>query len=203
MPIRPGEDWGEARRLPSDGLVVATDAEATEIVTAARRAGSPIPTLGLVGGDLCRTVGGRGDRTRLDHADAVTLRCDVGSALLDGRLVWFVSHLVLRRSWLRGPIVAVMNAGHLGRWELAPRAHPGDGRLDIVEADLGLIDRLKAWRRLPAGAHVPHPGISTRRVAAAQFDFTRPMRVDIDGVGSGTVQHASIRVEPDALDVVV
>ena len=32
---------------------------------AARRTGEPVPTLGLLGGDLCRTVGGQGDEARL------------------------------------------------------------------------------------------------------------------------------------------
>ncbi len=203
MPIDRGEDWGRPGALPPDGVVVHSDAEANEIVTAARRAGAAIPPLGLAGGDLARSLGGRGDVARLHTAEAVQLSCDLGAALLDGRLVWFVSHLVMRRSWLRGPVIAVMNGGLLRRWDVAPRAHPGDGRLDVVEADLGLADRWKALRRLPTGAHVPHPRISQRQVTATQFEFASPMRVDLDGAPTGRVERVSVRVEPDTLLVVV
>ncbi len=203
MPIERGEDWGRPGPLPADGLVVHSDAEANRAVSAARRAGTDVPPLGLAGGDLCRSLGGRGDVARLHTDDAVQLRCDLGSALLDGRLVWFVSHLVIRRSWLRGPVIAVMNAGHRGSWDVAPRAHPGDGRLDVIEADLGLADRAKALRRLPSGGHLPHPQITQRRLTATQFEFARPLRVEVDGIPSGKVRRVSVRIEPDALLVVV
>jgi len=56
MTIEKGEAWGSPGTLPSDGLVVRSDAEARAIVEQARRAAEPVPTLGLLGGDLCRTV---------------------------------------------------------------------------------------------------------------------------------------------------
>src|SRR5690606_21746422 len=63
--IRKGEPWGEPGALPEDGIVVRSDAEARAVVTAARRAGEPVPPLGLLGGDLCRALGGTGDEARL------------------------------------------------------------------------------------------------------------------------------------------
>ena len=87
-----------------------------------RRAGQTLPTLGLLGGDLCRTLGGPGDEARLRSDDAMTFQVDVGAALLDGRLHWFVAHLIARRSWWRGRLVAVMNAEWLGAWDLGPRS---------------------------------------------------------------------------------
>ena len=145
--------------------MVASDAEARRVVEAARRAGDPVPPLGLLGGDLCRTLGGRGDRARLDGPDAAVLPVDLGSVLLDGRQHWFVAHLVARRSWWRGRIVAAMNAEFLGDWDVAPRAHPDDGVLDLfdVAASMSLTDRLAARRRLPAGGHLPHPAIAASR----------------------------------------
>ncbi len=65
MTIEKGQDWGEVGPLPDDGVVVRSDAEARAVVTAARRANEEVPPLGLLGGDLCRTVGGRGDEARL------------------------------------------------------------------------------------------------------------------------------------------
>jgi hypothetical protein len=204
--VRRGEPWGEAGDAPAGLVVVDGDAEARGVVEAARRAGDPVPALGLVAGDLCRTLGGRGDRSRMaPGADGARAPVDLGSVLIDGRLHWFVAHLVARRSWWRGPIVAVMNAEFLGDWDVAPRAHPGDGLLDVVTVATGmsLTDRLRARRRLPAGAHVPHPAITIERRTAVQLAFDRPMPVWLDGVPAGEARNLSVRLETDALTCVV
>ena len=119
-------------------------------------------------------------RTRL-HTGATVVPVDLAAVLVDGRLHWFVAHLVARRGWWRGPIVAAMNAQHLGPWDVAPRGHPNDGRLDVFEGDLGLGDRWKARRRLATGTHVPHPGITERHVAAVQLELTAGTKVWLDG----------------------
>ncbi|MCU1358075.1 MAG: hypothetical protein JWM89_3493 [Acidimicrobiales bacterium] len=203
MTIEKGQPWGRVGGLPADGVEVHTNAEARAVVEEARRAGGPVPPLGLLGGDLCRTVGGRGDAGRLRSDEAMTLPVDLGSVLIDGRQHWFLAHLVARRSWWRGPILAVMNAQWIGEWDVAPRSHPNDGLLDSFEADLSLDDRLKARRRLRTGTHVPHPGIHERRAAAMQFEFDRPTPVHLDGTRVGTARVLSVRLEADALTCVV
>src|SRR6476619_276580 len=127
MTIRKGEAWGEAGPLAADGVLVRSDSEARAIVEHARRAGEPIPPLGLLGGDLCRTLGGTGDEARLRSSEAMQVPIDVGAVLVDGRLHWFVAHLVARKGWCRGRISAAMNAEFLDRWDVAPRSHPNDG----------------------------------------------------------------------------
>ena len=122
MAIRKGEAWGEAAPLPGDGVVVHSDAEARDVVTRARRAGVDPPVIGLAGGDLCRTLGGTGDVERMRSDDARTFVCDLGSVLVDGRIHWFVAHLIARRWWWRGRIVAAMNAQWLGDLDLGPRS---------------------------------------------------------------------------------
>jgi diacylglycerol kinase family enzyme len=184
-------------------VVVGTDAEARAVVEGARRAGAPLPTLGLLGGDLCRTLGGPGDERRLRSDEAVTVRVDVGAVLLDGTLHWFVAHLIARRSWWRGRVIAVMNAEFLGTWDLGPRAHPGDGLLDITDGTLPFGDRLAARRRVRTGTHVPHPALATRRVAAWQTELDPPLDVWLDGDRVGRSAGLSVRVEPEALTVVV
>ena len=203
MTIRKGEPWGEPGRLPDDGVVVRSDAEARADVTAARRAGATPPVLGLLGGDLCRAVGGAGDEARLRSGGGVVLPVDLGAVLVDGRLHWFVAHLVARRGWWRGRIVAAMNAQHLGSWDVAPRGHPNDGRLDVLDGDLPLGQRWQARRRLATGTHVPHPGIEERHVAALQVELAPGTKVWLDGEPLGVARTLSIRVEPDALRCVV
>lgn len=205
MTIRKGEEWGEAGGLPAGGAIVRTDAEARDRVTAARRAGDDPPTLGLLGGDLCRTLGGRGDEARLRSEAAMRLPVDLGSVLVDGAQHWFVAHLVARRWWWSGRIVAVMNAEFVGAWDVAPRAHPNDGVLDVVDVApaMSLADRVKARGRLATGAHLPHPAITVSRRSAVQLTFDRPTPVWLDGVRVGEARNLSVRLEPDALVCVV
>jgi hypothetical protein len=203
MTIRKGEAWGEAAPLPDDGVVVASDLEARRVLTAARLEKRPPPVLGLLGGDLCRTLGGRGDAARLRSDVAVTFPVDLGEVLLDGRLHLFVAHLIARRRWWHGRTVVVMNAAWLGPLNLGPKAHPGDGLLDISEGALPWRDRLEARRRARVGAHLPHPALELRRTRAAQFEFARPIPVRLDGELVGRFRDVSVRVEPDAVRVVV
>ncbi|HZN12864.1 MAG TPA: hypothetical protein VFB78_01240 [Acidimicrobiales bacterium] len=195
MTIEKGQPWGEPGTLPADGVVVASDAAARAVIEEARRRREPVPAIGLTGGDLCRTLGGTGSL-------ASVFTVDLGAALIDGRLHWFVAHLVARsRTWSRAAVV--MNAQFRGRWNLAPRGHPNDGLLDVFEGQLGVADRLKVRPRLAAGTHLPHPGITQRRVAAVQLEFATPTAVELDGEGVGQARTISARVEPDALKVIV
>ncbi|CAN5448221.1 hypothetical protein BH18ACT1_BH18ACT1_13870 [soil metagenome] len=203
MTIRKGQDWGAPGALPDNGVVVRSDAEAREVVTAARRANTTPPPLGLLGGDLWRTLGGRADEGRLRSPEAVTVTCDLGAALLDGRLHWFVASLVARGSWWRGRAWLAMNAAWLGRWNVAPRGHPGDGLLDTLDARVPAGQRLAVRRRLPLGAHLPHPAVAERRAKAVQARLEGPLPVWLDGVLVGATKELSVRAEPDALTVVV
>jgi hypothetical protein len=202
MPISKNSPYGEPGLLPDDAVVVRSDAEARAVVERARAEGRPYPPLGLLGGDLCRTLGGTGDEARLRSADAVRFPVDLGEALLDGRLQLFVAHLVARtRGW--GRVVAAMNAQFVGRWVVGYRSHPNDGLLDVFEADLSVADRLKVRARIRHGAHMPHPRIKERRTAAVQIELDRPRVVYLDGEPCGEARVLSLRVEPDALTVFV
>lgn len=187
--------------MPEHALWADDDHTAALAVQDARRRGTALPPLALTGGDLARTLGGRGDEAVMRTEGAAHVRVDVGAALVDGRLHWFVAHLVTRRSWLHGRIVVVANSAFMGDWNVAPRAHPGDGRLDLLDGDLPLGERLRARRRLPTGTHVPHPDIATRRITAVQIELVRPTPVHLDGRLLGRVSTLSVRVEPAALDV--
>ena len=202
MTVRRGADWGERGRPPADLQVFDDPLAALDVVTAARRAGRPVPPIGLDRGDLVRTLGGPTTTDLRSVDDALHVTVDLGAVLIDGTLHWFLAHLVARRNWLRGRIVVVANAAFLGEWNVAPRAHPGDGHLDTVEVDdMAMGERLKARRRLISGTHVPHPHITARRPKAAQYEFEKPMPVWLDGRRVGSAQTLSARVEPDAVDV--
>lgn len=202
MTIRKGEPWGQPGPLPPDGVVVRNDSEARKVLELARQEGRAFPVLGVLGGDLGHTLGSPGDEARLRSGAAMTFSLDLGQVLVDGRLHLFVSHLVARtRLWTRAAVA--MNAQWVGNWNLGPKAHPNDGVLDTFDARLSLRDLPKIRRRLPTGTHLPHPGISARRTAAVQFVLERPLPVWLDGEVVDRGRVLAIRVEPDALVVVV
>jgi putative lipid kinase YegS-like protein len=204
--IERGQDWGRRADRPSDLVEVASDAEAGALVTRLRRADHPVPTLGLLAGDLRRTLG-RADRVARLEREVSEFTVDLGVVVFGGEEHWFVSHVVVRRSWWRGEVVAAMNAQFLGPWDVAPRGHPNDGRLDLVRVrDMGIGDRWKAWRRLPSGTHLPHPGIELTAVSAnngVELALSRSLRVRVDGTDVGSAERLVLRVEPDALTVCI
>lgn len=203
MTISKGSPYGEPGvPLPEGGAVVASDAEARRLLEDCRRRGAAYPPLGLVGGDLCRTLGGPGDEARLRTPAAVGFPVDLGQILVDGRLHLFVAHAIARNRWW-SRAVAAMNAQWCGRWNLGPRAHPNDGLLDLYDATIAVGDLLKVRARLPAGAHLPHPGIKERRAGAVQVELEKVLPVYLDGEQVDEGRSLNFRVEPDALRVVV
>ncbi len=183
-----------------------------------------VPEVGLLGGDLHRTLGsphrgvealraGEGIRLPVDlvaleqldaggpvhHDDA-----PAGAAL--GPTRYFVAHLVASRrpgSIFAGHTVVAMNAAFRGDANLAPRAHPGDGLIDTIEGSLSWPDRIRARRRLVTGTHLPHPALVLRRAAGATFGFDRPVRLVLDGREVARAARFRIRCLPDAVTVVV
>lgn len=201
MTIRRGADWGTPGTVPDDAIFVSNDAEANKAISGPRRARRPTPPLCLVGGDLARTLGVRNNEVSLRAGAGTHVRVDLGVALLDGCLYWFVAHLVARHSWWRGPIVVAANAAFIADYNVAPKAHPGDGRLDLIEANPTFGERLQARSRLRSGTHVPHQNIKMRRCAAAQLELERHTPIILDGIPHNKAKTLSIRVEPEALDI--
>ena len=205
MPIAKGQPWGSpGEPLPDDAVLVRSDAEARAVLEDARRRRLSFPPLGLLGGDLCRTLGGGRGEERLRAGEGVRFTVDLGEVLIDGHLRLFVSHLVARnRLWTRAFLA--MNAQYLttrlGCWNLGPRAHPGDGLLDTYEARLPVSQLLAVRARLHHGTHLPHPGIKERRVASLDVELGRSLPVRLDGEPAGSAHTLLVRVVPDAVVV--
>ncbi len=228
MSIRRGQDWGKKGLLAPDAPLAASDAALADVLMQAdtswitgggeqRDTGAPRIEVGLTGGDLHRTLGsprhsegdlrsGLGMRLPVD-AVAVTL----GDGPDEGQTKLFCAHLVatraprmgLERKLFDGHTVVAMNAAFRGSDNLAPRAHPGDGLIDTLEGSLNAGDRVRARRRYATGTHIPHPGIDTRRVREATFEFDSQAVIVLDGEMPIRAAVFSIRAIPDAVTVVV
>lgn len=199
MTIRPGQPWGRRVDRP-DGIVTAAD-DAALAAALCRPDGPPVA---VGAGDLARTLGITASsdssalnefpidlvRVHLDDADEPVMAC----AHVVARSRWTRGH------WLGGRILAVMNVEFIGVWDVAPRGHPNDGRVEVFDVDpaLPLRQRLAARSRLRTGTHVPHPRITTTSVRSASWTFERPLEVIIDGRPRGRVSTLRVEVVPDA-----
>jgi len=195
MTIRKGQPWGTTTPRPDQMVVARTDRELAELAT-----NEPGSLLTVSGGDLFDSVGAPPVRDPVQRLPIDMLRIEA-----DGESHRAVAHVVARRSWWRGSIVAVLNVDHVGHWNVAPRAHPNDGRFDVVEVDraMSIRQRWQAGRRLPQGTHVPHPKIVVRTGSRESWRFDRPHRLFVDGEHVGSVRHFTVVVEPDAFTILV
>jgi hypothetical protein len=201
MTIERGRPWGEPIERPADLAVVSTDAE----LASCEPVDGPV---GLAGGDLFRSVGSPQPRL-----DSMCLPIDRLHVAFDNDSAIAVAHVVARRqcrwcfgwwSWWRGHVLAICNADSIGPWNVAPRAHPNDGRFDVVEViEMRRRERWAARQRLAQGTHVPHPAITVRTATEATWEFSRPMRIWIDGVDRGACTRLAVTIEPDALSIIV
>ena len=90
MSVEKGTDWGERAQPPSDLVVVDDSAEAVEVIAAQRRANRPLPSVGIRGGDLVRTLGGPTTPDLRTADEALQVSIDLGAVLVDGDSVeWF------------------------------------------------------------------------------------------------------------------
>jgi hypothetical protein len=202
MTVRKGSSWGEPGAAPAGVTVVDTDRALARAASLALDRGEVAPVFGLTGGDLHRTLGSPPPE-RLHTAAAMWLPIDLVRVELDGQPECFVAHLVVGgRTWFRGRTVMAMNAAFVGDANLGPRAHPGDGLLDVVDGRLDWADRRAARRRLGSGTHLPHPGLAQVRRAEWSTTFDRPVPVRLDGEPVGSFRSIRAAVEPDALVVV-
>lgn len=197
MTIGKGETWGSTVERPAELTLVADDAALADVLAAG------VEHVALQGGDMFATVGGRavGDRRELLRLPLDLLHVAVD----DEQARAAVAHVVIRCPWwrggpFRGPVVVVMNAEFLDGVPMAPRGHPNDGRVEVLEFEptLRLRQRLAIRRRARSAAHLPHPGIRTRSVRTASWSFDRPMVVVADGVVLGSARRVSVDVVADA-----
>ena len=197
MTIRKGEQWGEAVPVPSGLDLAADDAAARTLVLSGRR------VFGVQGGDLARTMGGGSPDRFRDGSIVVRAPVDLVRVVADDEATVAVAHVVARRSWWRGPVLLVMNAQFRGAHDVAPRAHPGDGVVDVVEVAAGmpLRARVQARRRACNGTHLPHPQLTVTRAAVHRAAFSRPLDIWVDGVRWRRATALTVTVEPDALTV--
>ena len=193
MGIERGENWGTLGAAPAGLPWFDSDRSASRFLES-----TPSTPVGLGGGDLARTLGaGAGDHHAQFEVDLLRVRWRGAGG--SGEALALAHAIASRRRGWWGSIVAVMNSQYRGKWDVAPRGHPNDGRAEVLAVDpaMSARQRWNAWRRLPLGNHIPHPSIGTSSRAAGEWSFARPFDLQVDGEHVARVEWFSIEVVPD------
>jgi len=207
MTIRKGQEWGHFENRPDDLQVVADDFAAGDLITS--QALNPESTLNLSiqKSGLSRALGiknasPRNDQmlcTKFDVIEAtytpvdsvnVTRRCFIGYAFIYQNLIF-------------GQTIAILNSAFVGDRDWAPKAHPNDGKFDVVDLDgsISIRQRLTALKLMKSGSHLPHPKIRYTQVPEFVFSGERSVSMSIEGVRIGAIRHCVFKILPDAVNL--
>lgn len=205
MTIRKGEEWGTRIIAPDDITQVGGDGAIAIF-------GSD-DVMSILKGDLfealgCPQVVQPGQTCTLLDIDA--LQCVI--TFSDGVIFTTLAASCVEigtfapRIGRRSRYVCVSNAGIVKGRNLAPRAHPNDGVLDILEIsqDISFRNRMQAFKRSSTGTHIPHPSISTHRHSECEYLNINGQEVlRVDGLKMNSWQSIRITVLPDYWKIVV
>ncbi|MFZ4516207.1 MAG: diacylglycerol/lipid kinase family protein [Acidimicrobiia bacterium] len=212
--LRHGEPWGEPTSEAPDLELHGSDADLSAALAnlppGVRIAWTPSATT-----DLGRAVGRAPgttppgatlvpmDRLRVNHdrigVNAVVLGADPATVRPWHRRVP-VTVTVDGRPFFTGRAMSIVvaNGEFVRGIPVLPRAHPGDGALDVAVFALPINTRREFRRRIIQGEHLPHPAIRTGRGRTLQVAWVRPRTVVIDGAPAAPEQQVQIELESDS-----
>lgn len=203
MTIHKGQPWGQNFEVPLTTRDVDSDWQLAR--------GTQADIHILSGGDVFASLGQPsairiGESRTLVHIDA--MECAITNdtttySLLASSTIEIGRWLGLGRS---RRYLVVTNGGLLEGRHIAPRAHPNDGLLDLMNlnASISLRDRLNSRKRARTGVHIPHPAITISR--GESFSFTREYtreKLVIDGHSISGWNSIEVKVHPDYWQVIV
>ena len=204
MTIRKGEQWGSRIAMPSPIRQVHSDSELAHC--------SSSDFISLTGGDIHFTLGSpvlRETETECTLLPVDALQCRITLTNGSVKELLAASCVEVGRFFSllhRGRFICITNGGIVDGRNLALRAHPNDGRFDVmtIDASMSLRDRITARKKAVTGSHLPHPRISVRQndVFTVQ-GMGRRERLCIDGVTIPHWSEISVRILPDYWQIVV
>jgi hypothetical protein len=103
----------------------------------------------------------------------------------------------------RATTIVIASGQFLRGLDVVPRGHPGDGRLEVQVYRLRGIERREMRDRLGRGAHIPHPRITQRPGHHVEVVASRPVAVEVDGIGRPPVRALSVSIVPQAYRLLV
>jgi diacylglycerol kinase (ATP) len=87
-----------------------------------------------------------------------------------------------------------------GGMKIAPRAHPADGKFDVLVQMGTKADYVAGITKVYKGEHIPSPAIKVYLASKVEVETERPLMVEADGEVLGTTP-ASFEIIPDAINL--
>ena len=159
--------------------------------------------IGLQGGDLYESLGGRGVGQQDREKRTVGLKLDLGQLVVGQERHLFASYCKVSNPLRPWYTIWVINSPIIGHRRISPKSHPADGLLDIIEFSLTFRESLKAYKRSMSGDHLPHPHIKTSKKRTHTINPRGKRKVVIDGRKVAYSKELSISVIPHAIAVVL
>lgn len=180
--ITPGVGWGEPLNGSIHGCkprVWAADNDQAREAVSQFLHEPQSGVIVLTGGDLYSCLGGGNTPARADAGELWVFACDVLCVEWDDNRELAISGLVCRRP---GRYLGVHNSPIYAAMNPTPKSHPGDGRFEILEAELGRFEYREMLHRMARGAHLPHPDIRVRSSSKSHEFVPFGSRIELDGV---------------------
>lgn len=195
MPIDKSTPWGEeVPTAASEFISSNTFGNERELSTFLSK--TRISEIRMTGGDFVRLTGGAGTVSGKHRR----YRSDVLEVRGHDSATWTIGTVELRRRKHRlfGGFVIISNLGERGTESYSSRAHPNDGRFEIIEALDGLSwrERFTLSKRFSSGGDLSHPSVRQRQ--ATQYSSKSPLHVFVDGKYLGR-KVVEIEIHPDLL----
>jgi hypothetical protein len=200
MTIERGVAWGKTVQVPDNVILVRTDNALADC--------SPTDFVSLLGGDLFQSLGSprpvqAGSERTVVNIDALECRVVQNGTR---STVLAASSVVIGTWWSRREFVCITNGGMLNGLDLTPRAHPNDGKWDVLrlQRSMDVRQRILARRRSKTGSHIPHPEISVTRVSEVSVERSnKRQKLVIDGVLEQHWSAIHCKVLPDYWQVLL
>lgn len=117
-----------------------------------------------------------------------TSKATEGKVILDDKVYeGIVTNLVVANAQFFG-----------GGMNIAPKAHPGDGKFDILVQKGTKMDYVAGITKVFRGEHIPHPSIKQYMAARVEVETEHPLQVEADGEILGTTK-ATFELLPEAI----
>lgn len=205
MTIRKGEEWGTRIKTPFEIRRLASDAELALL--------DPLEFGSLLSGDICLALGS--PKPVQDEEECTLLSIDamqVSVLSQDGTHKTLLASsrievgTFIPKRFGKWRYVCVTNGGIVDRRNLAPRAHPNDGKLDFISinASMPLRERLRARKRAALGTHIPHPEIAVRQGSHFTLqNLSSRETLFIEGKRFRDWEEVNVTILPDYWQIVV
>tara|TARA_B100000686_G_C16459140_1_gene796163 strand:+ start:66 stop:686 length:621 start_codon:yes stop_codon:yes gene_type:complete len=190
-------NWSKEIVVPRQIRTAGSDQEIAELYELGEK------IIGLTSGDLHSSLGGNLSVQRTVANKTTACNIDLGKVTTEQDSYIFASYCKILHRYAPWKGKVIVNSQLIAGRRLAPKAHPGDGHLELIESSLTFRQALLARRKAKLGDHLPHPDLKIKRVHNFKYDFEESKKLVIDNQFIGYHKFVEFEVLPHAITIIV